>query len=208
MNLIQALNWRYAVQEFSSEIIPIEKVNQLLEAARLSPSSYGLQPYQILVISSASMKQALVEHSYGQRKVADCSHLVVFAANTNIGDETVERYVRIFSDVRGIPISQLDNMTRHYKDAIKAMSKQQQLDWSHQQAYLSMGTFIAAAALMQIDCCPMTGIEFSQYDRLLKLAEKNLTVTAVCPIGFRHTNDTQASQPKVRFDFSDLVIWL
>lgn len=206
MNLIQALNWRYAVQEFSHEVIPAETVRELLEVTLLSPSSYGLQPYQLLVVSSSEMKQALAEFSYGQTKVANCSHLVIFAAETNVGDVTVERYVKNFSRIRGVAMNQLSNMITHYKEAINAMDKSQRQEWAHQQAYLALGTFVTSAALMQIDSCPMTGIEFSHYDRLLGLENKNLTVTAVCPIGIRHPND--AVEKKVRLDFSAMVTLL
>jgi nitroreductase/dihydropteridine reductase len=208
MNLINALNWRYAVREFSSETIALEQLQQLVDATRLSASSYGLQPYQLLVIRSPAIRQQLVEFSLGQDKVANCSHLIVFAAHTNIGDGTVDRYIKQFSQTRTVEVSQLVNMQEHYKAALAVMDKTERQAWAHQQAYIALGNFLTCAALMQIDTCPMTGIEFNGYDRVLGLREKNLTTTAVCPIGIRHPQDTSAREKKVRFDAQDMVTLL
>ena len=208
MNIIESLNWRYAVREFSDAIIAEEKLQQLLDATRLSASSYGLQPYHLLVIQSPSIKQQLVEVSLGQDKVANCSHLVIFAAHTNIGDATVDRYISAFSRTRGIEAVQLENMAQHYKTALANMNPAQRQEWAHQQAYIALGNFLTCAALMEIDICPMTGIEQEGYDWILGLGEKNLTTTAVCPIGIRHPQDHAALQKKVRFDADELVTQL
>lgn len=208
MNFIKALNWRYAVREFSSETIAPEQLQQLLDATRLSASSYGLQPYHLLVIQSPAIKEQLIEFSLGQDKVASCSHLLVFAAHTNIGDETVDRYIKQFSHTRNIEPEQLMNMAEHYKAALAVMDQHQRQEWAHQQAYIALGNFLTCAALMQIDTCPMTGIEFDGYDRVLGLREKNLTTTAVCPIGIRHPLDAGAREQKVRFDVQDMITLL
>ncbi len=208
MNLINALNWRYAVREFSSAIIAPEQLQQLLDATRLSASSYGLQPYHLFVIQSPVIKEKLVEFSLGQDKVAQCSHLIVFAAHTNIGDATVNRYIKHFSHTRGIDASQLINMEAHYKAALAVMDKNQRQEWAHQQVYIALGNFLTCAALMEIDTCPMTGIEFDGYDQVLNLREKNLTTTAVCPIGIRHPHDASAHEKKVRFDACAMVTLL
>lgn len=208
MNIINALNWRYAVREFSSETIAPEQLQQLLDATRLSASSYGLQPYHLLVIQSPAIKEQLIEFSLGQDKVANCSHLIIFAAHTNIGDATVDRYIKQFSHTRAVDVSQLVNMQEHYKTAMAVMDKTERQAWAHQQAYIALGNFLTCAALMKIDTCPMTGIEFDGYDNVLGLREKNLTTTAVCPIGIRHPQDTSAREKKVRFDAQDMVILL
>ncbi|MEN0037420.1 MAG: NAD(P)H-dependent oxidoreductase [Cellvibrio sp.] len=205
MNLINALNWRYAVREFSSETIAPQQLQQLLDATRLSASSYGLQPYHLLVIQSPVIKEQLIEFSLGQDKVSNCSQLIVFAAHTNIGDATVNRYIKQFSQTRGVEVSQLANMQAHYKAALAVMDKNQRQQWAHQQAYIALGNFLTCAALMQIDTCPITGIEFDGYDKVLGLREKNLTTTAVCPIGIRHPQDASAHEKKVRFDAHDMV---
>ncbi|MGD8812457.1 MAG: nitroreductase family protein, partial [Thioalkalispiraceae bacterium] len=93
MNVIEALNWRYAVREFSPERIDDMKMQELLTATRLSASSYGLQPYRMIVIDDINIRRRLLKHSLGQQKVVDCSHLLVFAAQDNIGDEMVDSYI-------------------------------------------------------------------------------------------------------------------
>ena len=208
MNLMKALHWRYAVREFSGDNIAPEQLQQLLEATRLSASSYGLQPYHLLVIESPKVRQQLVEFSLGQDKVANCSHLIIFAAHTNVGDATVDRYIQQFSVVREVTPVQLHNMAEHYKVALASMNDAQRQEWAHQQAYIALGNFLTCAALLEIDTCPMTGIEAEGYDWILGLREKNLTTTAVCPIGIRHPIDTSAKQKKVRFDLQDMVTLL
>lgn len=208
MNLMKALHWRYAVREFSGDNIAPEQLQQLLEATRLSASSYGLQPYHLLVIESPGVRQQLVEFSLGQDKVAHCSHLIIFAAHTNVGDVTVDRYIQQFSAVREVAPTDLHNMAEHYKAALAQMNSAQRQEWAHQQAYIALGNFLTCAALLEIDTCPMTGIEAEGYDWVLGLREKNLTTTAVCPIGIRHPIDTSAKQKKVRFDLHDMVTLL
>jgi nitroreductase / dihydropteridine reductase len=208
MNLTSALNWRYAVREFSNEIIAPGQLQQLLDATRMSASSYGLQPYHLLVIQSPAIKEQLVGFSLGQDKVVHCSHLIVFAAHTNIGDATVDRYIKQFAHVRDVEPEQLSNMAEHYKAALAVMDKNQRQEWAYQQAYIALGNFLTCAALMQIDTCPMTGIEFEGYDRVLGLREKNLATTVVCPIGIRHPQDSSAREKKVRFGAQDMVTLL
>src|SRR5688572_5440497 len=110
MNFIHALHWRYAVREFSDNVIAQEQLQKLLDATRLSASSYGLQPFHLLVIQSPEIRQRLLEFSLGQGQITQCSHLIVFAAHTDIGDETVNRYVKKFSEVRGVAPHKLNNM--------------------------------------------------------------------------------------------------
>lgn len=208
MKIIEALQWRYATREFSRESLDPKKLQQLLDATCLSASSYGLQPYHLLVIQSPSIKQQLLEFSLGQDKVAQCSHLVVFAAHTDIGDKTVDRYISAFSKIRGVEPLQLENMALHYKTALAVMDQSQRQEWAHQQAYIALGNFLTSAALLEIDSCPMTGIDLEGFDQVLELRKKNLTTTAICPIGIRHPQDQAAGEKKVRFGLGDMVTLL
>lgn len=206
MNMMNALKWRYAVKQFTDEVIDEGRVQQLLAVARLSASSYGLQPYRLLLVKSTEARQQLLEYSMGQNKVANCSHLIVFAAQTDIGNETVNRYVDKVSRVRGIPLTQLQGMADHFKSALEPMTEQQKQEWAHQQAYIALGNLLTCAALMEVDTCPMTGFEREGFDRVLKLDKRALTTTVICPIGVRHPDDSTASMNKVRFDQDELVI--
>jgi nitroreductase len=206
MNVIEALNWRYSVKQFADEMIDENQVQDLLAAVRLSASSYGLQPYRLLVVKSAHIRQKLLAHSMGQDKVANSSHLIIFAAQTNIGDETVDLYIKKASAVRGVSLAELQGMSNHFKEALRVMTSQQQQEWAHQQAYLALGNLLTCAALMGIDTCPMSGFERAGFDQVLGLAKMGLTTTVICPIGKRDPDDASASMKKIRFDHGELVI--
>ncbi|MDX1559797.1 MAG: NAD(P)H-dependent oxidoreductase [Marinobacter sp.] len=206
MNIHEALDWRYAVREFSPEKLDAQTVETLVDAARKSASSYGLQPYKILVVESKSVRQDLLPYSFGQQKVLDCSHLIVFAAQTDIGDHTVDRYVTQFVKTRGVPAEEISGYVTHMKGALAAKSQAEKRAWSHQQAYIALGTLLTAAASMRVDSCPMTGFDHKAYDEVLGLAKLGLETTAIVALGCRSARDRTSGLPKVRFDYDDLVI--
>ena len=206
--LENALNWRYGVKQFSDQKISGDKLKALLEATRLSASSYGLQPYKILVIESQALRERLLPYSYGQDKIANSSHLVIFAVDKQIGDNTVDRYIQKYTQVCDVPIAQLDDYSAHMKSALNAKTAMQKSEWAHQQAYIALGNLLTSAALMQIDSCPMTGIDNQGYDKVLGLNEKGLTTSVICPLGYRHIDDQQAQNTKVRFDYDEIVLEL
>jgi len=206
MKLLDALNWRYAVKQFSNEKINAAKLKELLNMVRLSASSYGLQPYNIIVVESEEIKEQLLPFSYGQDKISQSSHLLVFAAQTQIGDATVDRYVNKYVKIANKSHSELSCFSNHVKSALAAKTTDQRLQWSHQQAYIALGNLLTCSAIMKIDSCPMTGFDTAGYDEVLKLKEKGLATTVICPIGYRHQNDVQAHSPKVRFDYDEIVI--
>lgn len=205
MNVMKALNWRYAVRKFSAEKLDNADVQALLDTARLAPSSYGLQPYRLLVVQTPQKRHQLLPYSMGQEKVLHCSHLIVFAAQTDIGDETVNRYLAQVARVREVPLQNLDRTADRLKSALAGKSAREKQEWAHQQAYIALGSFVTCAALMNIDACPMTGFEVEGYDKVLGLTEKRLTATVTCAIGKRHSEDAAANLPKVRFEYDELI---
>lgn len=206
MKLLDALNWRYAVKQFSNKKISAAKLKELLNMVRLSASSYGLQPYNIIVVKSEAVREQLLQFSYGQDKIAQSSHLLVFAAQTQIGDEKVNRFIEKYAKICNKDQSELSDFSNHIKSALTANTAEQRQLWAHQQAYIALGNLLTCAAVMKIDSCPMTGIDTVGYDSVLKLKEKALTTTVICPIGYRHHNDIQALSPKVRFDYDEIVL--
>ncbi|MGJ8693583.1 MAG: NAD(P)H-dependent oxidoreductase [Thalassotalea sp.] len=206
MTLLTALQWRYAVKQFSQQKVPVEQLETLLEATRLSASSYGLQPYKIIVVKSPSIRAQLLPFSYGQEKIAKSSHLIIFAAQCQVGDSTVERYIDKHVQVTNKTHQQLSNFSMHMKSALNQKTDSQKQEWAHQQAYIALGNFLTCAAAMKIDSCPMTGFDQTGYDQVLKLSKHGLTTSIICPIGYRHQDDTQALAPKVRFDYEELVM--
>ena len=206
MNIHEALDWRYAVREFSPEKLDGQTVETLVDAARKSASSYGLQPYKILIVESKPVRKDLLPSSYGQQKVLDCSHLIVFAAQTDIGDHTVDRYVTQFEKIRSVPAAEISGYVTHMKEALASKSQAEKQAWAHQQAYIALGTLLTAAASMRIDSCPMTGFDHNAYDDVLGLAELGLESSAIVALGYRSARDRSSGLPKVRFDYDDLVI--
>ncbi|MEW6996134.1 NAD(P)H-dependent oxidoreductase [Colwelliaceae bacterium BS250] len=206
MKLLEALDWRYAVKQFSDEKISEVELKDLLNATRLSASSYGLQPYNIIVVESNIIRSQLLPFSYGQDKIASSSHLIIFAAHTNVGDGTVDRYIDKHAKITNKTHSELERFSDHIKSALAAKTPEQRLEWAHQQAYIALGNLLTCAAMMKIDSCPMTGVDNAGYDDVLGLVEKGLTTSVICPIGRRHRDDVQAHSPKVRFDYDQTVI--
>ncbi|MFL1454901.1 NAD(P)H-dependent oxidoreductase [Marinobacter sp. GN3S48] len=206
MDIHAALDWRYAVREFSSDKLSDQVVETLVDAARKSASSYGLQPYKVIVIESRAVRKDLLPFSFGQQKVLDCSHLIVFAAHTDIGNQTVDRYVKQLMEVRGAPYDDVSGYAEHMKQALASKSPVQKREWAHQQAYIALGTLLTAAAVLKIDSCPMTGFDHGAYDQVLGLTEQGLEASAIVALGYRSPNDKSAGLPKVRFDYDDVVI--
>lgn len=208
MNMIDALNWRYAVRIFSDERISEHRIHELLTATRLSATSYGLQPYRLIMVNNRETREKLLPHSYDQKKVVQCSHLVVFAAQKSIGDAMVDNYIRSVSTARGVPESSLQGLADHMKEVFAGMDSRQKREWAHQQAHIALGTLLTAAAAMKIDTCPMGGIEPAGYDRVLNLEALGLETSVICALGIRHPEDANADLKKVRYDASEMVLTL
>ncbi len=205
MNIIEALNWRYAVNKFSDQIIDENLLQELLTATLLSPSSYGLQPYRLIVVKSLEIRQRLLKYSMNQDKVVNCSHLVIIAVQTDIGDATVVPFAQNYANIRGVTLRSLDKMVDHFQEALRKMTSRQKQEWAHQQAYIALGNLLTCAAMMKIDSCPMTGIVARGYDEELGLAEKGLATSVICPIGQRHVDDQNANKAKIRFSYDEMV---
>lgn len=208
MNIQAALDWRYAVREFSTEILADTQIQDLMEATRKSASSYGLQPYKLIVIESRNIRDKLLPHSFGQQKVLDCSHLVVFAAHKNIGNWTVDRYIQQYIKLRNVSFESVSDYSNHMKQTLSSKTPAEKREWAHHQAYIALGTLLSAAAIMNIDSCPMTGINTKAYDEVLDLETKGLETTAIAALGYRSPNDKSAYMKKVRFDYDEVVLIL
>lgn len=205
MNVIKSLHWRYAVKQFSTDVINNDKVQELLMATRLSASSFGLQPYRLLIVISTEIRQRLLAYSMGQDKVLNSSHLIVFATQTNLGDEIVHAYINQVCKIRGVPSKELQDMIDQIKSSLAKKTHQQKNAWAKNQAYLALGNFLTCAAIMEIDACPMEGFNAEGYDNVLGLADKGLTTAVICPIGKRHKDDPYARMQKVRFDAEEMI---
>jgi len=205
MTLLDALNRRYAVKRFSDNIIDPDRINTLLEATRLSPSAFGIQPYRLILVQNPAVRAQLVSHSMGQGKVLHSSHLLIFAACMEVDVSMVDQLIDHLAARRGGGIEAYTGLSQHVKSYLHDMNAEEQAAWVEQQLFIAFGTCLTSAALLDIDCCPMTGIDQAGYDRVLGLPQEGLRTVAVCALGQRHPDDDAASQIKVRLPMAEMV---
>ncbi len=205
--LRQQLHWRYATKKFDpTKKIPDDVWQTLIESLVLAPSSFGLQPWKFLVVTNPDIRQTLVEHSWGQTQVADASHLVVLTIKKGVNAADVERYMHNISDVRHVPVENLQGFANVINGFLSKPPYPLDLDeWSKRQLYIALGQFMTSAALLGIDTCPMEGFNPPKYDEVLGLTGSDYTSVVVCPAGYRADDDKNAALPKVRYPVDAVV---
>lgn len=198
-NYLESLNWRYATKKFNSEKqIADEDLNTLLEAIRLSPSSYGLQPYHVFIIKDIELREKLKVASWGQPQITDSSYLVVFANNTSFDTKLIDNYLANVSDTREIELNNLQGYGDFMKSKLLDLPDNTKETWTARQTYLALGNLLSAAANLKIDACPMEGFEVETYNELLGLNNKGLNASVVAAIGYRAEEDDTQHYRKVR----------
>ncbi|MCJ8295739.1 MAG: nitroreductase family protein [Colwellia sp.] len=206
MSLINALNWRYAVKRFNQDILNQAQLNELIESVRLAPSAYGIQPYQLIVVSTDTVKQACLPYSYGQDKVANCSHLLVLAHKTELNQHDIAAFIEQLAVSQGKSINDLAAYQKQIEADLLTRTPEQQANWAQQQCYLALGTLLTSAAASYIDACPMTGFDVNGINQVLGLSEKGLSAAILCPVGIRAEDDHAASRFKFRLSQEQLVV--
>jgi nitroreductase / dihydropteridine reductase len=206
MTTLQSLEWRYATKQFdATKKLSAQKLDTLLKAANLSASSFGLQPFDILVIETPDIRAKLKDAAWGQTQVTDASHLVLFAAKTNLSAASVDEYLQRVAQTRGISIDALADYRNMMVGSIESRTPEQLTQWAARQAYIALGTLLTVCALEEVDACPMEGFNPAQFDEILGLKEKNLTAVVMAPIGYRSVSDNYQQLKKVRRELSDIV---
>jgi nitroreductase len=202
-------NWRYATKKFdAAKKISTQDLNTLKEAIRLSSSSYGLQPYKVIIIENPGLKAQLLPAAYGQSQVVDASHLIIFANETNVDDETINKYINRISETRGIPAESLAGFGNYMKGGINSMPEDVKNIWAAKQTYLALGNLLNAAAELKIDVTPMEGFVPSKVNEILGLDKLNLNASLMATIGYRHEEDATQFYKKVRKSNEELFISL
>lgn len=208
MSYLDALNWRYATKKMDpTQAVPAETVERIVEAARLAPTSSGLQPFVVLLVTNPEMKTRLSAACYGQKQVVDASHVLVFAAWDTYTSERITAAYELMAAERG-------GMTpgmMAYRDGLLASypnrSAEENYHHAAKQAYLALGFSMSAAAMEGVDSTPMEGFDPAAVDEVLGLTEKGLRVATVLPLGYRDAaNDWLANLKKVRRARKDFVI--
>jgi nitroreductase len=204
--IIDSLNWRYATKVFNSEkIISDEDINAVLESARLSPSSIGMEMWKFIVVKNKDIRAQLKEAGYNQPQISDASHLIVITYRTDSADnltkERLERTAKVHKDGQG----NLEGLKSMLENAITQKLADGTLDsWIKSQAYIPLGMMLETAALLDIDTCPMEGFQADKVDEILNLKEKNLKSVTMLTLGYRGADKT-VEYPKVRRDFNDVI---
>ena len=207
-SIVRALEWRYATKKFdAAREIPAADWDALERALVLTPSSFGLQPWKFVVVTDPAVRARLVAASWNQQQVAEASHLVVFAIQKDLGPAHVDAYVERVARVRGVPAESLDGFKKMMLGFLARPRGQFDVNaWSAHQVYIAIGQFMAVAAMMGVDTCPMEGIVPAQYDDVLGLAARGLATSVVCCAGYRAADDKYATAKKVRFERDEVVI--
>ncbi|OUL60073.1 NAD(P)H-dependent oxidoreductase [Flavobacterium sp. AJR] len=206
MNLIDTLNWRYATKKMNGKKVPQEKLDYILEAARLAPSSSGLQPYKIFVISNSDLLEKIKAIAWNQSQITDCSHLLVFAAWDGY---SLDRITAVFNKTlaeRGLPADTMDDYKKTLWGLYEPLSTEWHANHAARQAYISMGVAIVAAAEQKVDATPMEGFIPAEMDKLLGLEEQGLKSALLLPLGYRdEANDWLVNMKKVRTPMEEFV---
>ena len=205
--LLQALEWRYATKVFdATKKIPADVWSALEQSLVLTPTSYGMQPYQFLIVQDAAKRAALLPHSWGQKQVVDCSHYVVFTARTEMTEADVVKLIQRTSDLRGIPPEKLAfYRDMILSDVVNGPRGKTAHEWAARQSYIALGNIMTCAALLGVDACPMEGLSPLEYDKVLDLDGSGYKAVMACAFGYRAATDKYASLPKVRYPSADLI---
>jgi nitroreductase len=206
--LLDQLNWRYATKQFDPQHkISPENWATIEESLVLTPSSFGLQPWKFVIVGDPAAREKLVAASWGQRQVADASHLVVFAIKRNLGEKHIDAYLDRIAEVRGVSRDSLAGFREMLNGhVIKGMDGNARKAWATRQAYIALGNFLNSAAMMGIDACPLEGIEPLNYDEILKLSDRGLETVVAAAAGYRAVSDKYAAQKKVRFRHNEVLL--
>jgi nitroreductase len=205
--VLNQLRWRYATKQFDPQRrISNEDWSTLEQSLVLTPSSFGLQPWQFIVVTDQQTKNKLRPASWNQSQIADASHVVVFAVKRELGVADAERYIARIAETRKVSPESLQS----FKDVLLGFLSQpsDKFDlngWATRQVYIALGNFLNTAALIGVDTCPMEGIDPAKYDEILGLSARGYKTVVVAAAGYRAASDKYATLPKVRYNADEVI---
>ena len=208
MALLDNLKWRYATKAYdSTKKVDQEDVDKIIEAARLAPTSSGLEQFRIIVINDQKLKEKIVPIAMDQKNIAQCSHLLVFAAWDKYTEERIDDIYNYITDQRGLPRGRFGSYTTKLKALYLPQTAEENFAHTARQAYIGLGMALAQAAELKVDSTPMEGFDNDALDELLGLKAKGLRSVVLMPIGYRDvTNDWLVNMKKVRVPKEDFAI--
>lgn len=206
MDIIESLNWRYAVKSFDpNKKLTASQVGRIKEGLQLTPTSMGLQLMQFIIIENQALKNQLVPLAFNQNQVKDCSHLIILCRKSKVEETDITTFVERTGKVR--ELESQDPALQNYEKMLRSsldLPHEQQKAWMENQVYIALGNLMTVCAAEKIDACPMEGFNRQQVNDFLQLPEKNLNAVVLCPIGYRSTKDKYSKTAKVRRAETDL----
>ena len=206
MELLDKLNWRYATKAMNGQKIPQEKIDNIIEAISLAPTSSGLQPFEVYVITNQEVKDKIKPIAWNQSVVSDCSHLLVFAAWDTYTKDRINKMFDLVNEVRGFKNEGWENYRQMLLKSYPPRDPEVNFNHAAKQAYIAFSQAITAAAFEKVDATPMEGFDANAVDEILNLREKGLRSCVLLPLGYRDSeNDWLVNLKKVRKRREDLI---
>ncbi|SEC25736.1 Nitroreductase [Tenacibaculum sp. MAR_2009_124] len=206
MELINKLNWRYATKAMNRQKISQEKIDTIIEAISLAPTSSGLQPFEVYVVTNQEVKDKIKAIAWNQAVVSDCSHLLVFAAWDNYTEARINKMFDLVNEVRGFKNEGWENYRQMLLSNYPQRDPEVNFNHAAKQAYIAFSQAIAAAAFEEVDATPMEGFDANALDEILDLKKERLRSCVLLPLGYRDVkNDWLVNLKKVRKSKEDLI---
>ncbi|SDX22945.1 NAD(P)H-dependent oxidoreductase [Flavobacterium degerlachei] len=209
MELIEKLKWRYAAKAMNGEKVSQDKIDTIIEAASLAPTSSGLQPFEIMVVTNPEVKAKIREIGWNQSVITDCSHLLVFAAWDTYTAERINKMFDLTNEVRGFENEGWENYRQMLLNSYPQKDAEENFQHAARQAYIAFSQSIAAAAFEGVDSTPIEGFDPAALDQILNLKEKGLRSCVILALGYRDSDkDWLVNLTKVRKSKEDLVTYI
>ena len=206
MELLDKLNWRYAAKAMNGKKVAEDKIERILEAARLAPTSSGLQPFEIFVIKNQEIKEKIKPIAWNQSVVTDCSHLLVFAAWDTYTADRINYMFDLTNEIRGFKNEGWENYRQMLLGSYPQKEAEENFNHASKQAYIAFSQAIIAAAFEGVDATPLEGFDANAVDEILGLREKGLRSAVLLPLGYRKEDkDWLVNLKKVRKPMDELV---
>lgn len=206
MSFLDKLKERYACKAMNGEKVSQEKIDRILEAARLAPTSSGLQPFEIFVITNQEVKEKIRPYAWNQSQVTDCSHLLVFAAWDHYTEDRINKMFDLTNEIRGFKNEGWENYRQMLLSTYPKRSPQENFEHAARQTYIAFMCAITQAAFENVDNTPMEGFTPDDVDQILGLRDKGLRSTLLLPLGYKDAdNDWLLKLAKVRKPMEDFV---
>ncbi|MEO8533580.1 MAG: NAD(P)H-dependent oxidoreductase [Flavobacterium sp.] len=202
-------NWRYATKQYdATKKISDADLKTIKEGVRLSASSYGLQPYKVVIVENPELREQLKAAAYGQTQITDASHLFIFANDLNVGTESVKSYINTISETRGVPADALGGFSDMMNNVISGLPTDAKNTWTAKQTYIALGNLLSVTSELKIDATPMEGFNAAAFNEILGFDKLGLNASVIAAVGYRHSEDDTQHYKKVRKSHEELFITL